>query len=660
VRLAQGSHRAESRGGCSATTASLVLAAVLLALGVASSAAQGFSEAPPTWGLARPTAHTLRASELQIGLLSVTDAATFYVNFGLTDNLQIGTWPILALQGAFNVGGKYRFTLTPELEVGIPLHCWYWEAQYRSYELHVGAVASLDLATAVRLHVGLTIVTGRWCDWWRCSPVLTTTPHVISEFRLAETARVLAEVEAAPLKVKTGVLIRVLGAIDLRATLILVPTVELQLGAEGRLLFGRREPGPEARDCVVASLTGCWLFPADAGGEVGRSNKPRDENPQVAESELVQLVEGNSEFALDLFRVLRTEKGNLFFSPYSISMALAMAYAGARGSTATEIAETLHFSLSQDRLHAALNSVSLNLARRAAESQGEFKLTVANSFWGQKGHPFLPDFLDVLAVNYGAGMHSVDFAKAPEACRRAINDWVNEETNGKIKDLLAPGAVSSLTRLVLANAIYLKALWPVPFPKELTAERPFYLLDGREVRVPTMETRLITGYMEGDGYRGATLPLRGDCSMVVLVPAASRYEEFERSLDARTLNRILTSGEPRSVHLFLPKFGYSSEFKMRDVLSALGMGSAFGSAADFSGIDGTRDLWISDVVHKACVGVDELGVEAAGATAILLVGSPPPPPPAELRVDRPFIFILRDSRTGTILFLGRVVNPKEG
>lgn len=411
---------------------------------------------------------------------------------------------------------------------------------------------------------------------------------------------------------------------------------------------------------VVALLTGCWLFPPDAGGEVVRSNKPRDENPQVAETELAQLVEGNNEFALDLLRVLRTEEGNLFFSPYSISLALAMAYAGARGPTATEMAESLHFSLGQDRLHAAFNALSLNLARRAAESAGEFKLTVANSFWGQRGHPFLADFLDVLSVNYGVGMHLVDFAKTPEACRRAINDWVSKETSGKIKDLLAPGAVSSLTRLVLANAIYLKALWPVPFREELTVERPFYLLDGREVRVPTMETRLITGYMEGDGYRGATLPLRGHCSMVVLVPDASRYEEFERSLDARTLNRILTSGELRSVHLFLPKFGYSSEFTIGDVLSALGLGSAFGSAADFSGIDGTRDLWISDVVHKACVGVDELGVEAAGATAIPWATSPPPPPPAELRVDRPFIYILRDSRTGTMLFLGRVVNPKEG
>lgn len=411
---------------------------------------------------------------------------------------------------------------------------------------------------------------------------------------------------------------------------------------------------------AVALLTGCWLFPPDAGGEVVRSNKPRDENPQVAESELAQLVEGNNEFALDLFRVLQTEEGNLFFSPYSISMALAMAYAGARGSTATEIAETLHLSLSQDRLHAAFNDLSLKLARRAAESQGEFKLTVANSFWGQKGHPFLTDFLDVLSVNYGVGMHLVDFAKTPEACRRAINDWVSEETSGKIKDLLAPGMVSSLTRLVLANAIYLKALWPVPFPKELTTERPFYLLDGREVRVPTMETWLITNYMEGDGYRGASLPLTGYCSMVVFVPDATRYEEFERSLDARALQRLLKSGEMRSVHLFLPKFEYSSEFAMGRVLSALGMGSAFSSAADFSGIDGTRDLWISDVVHKACVGVDELGVEAAGATATVWATSPPPPPPAELRVDRPFIFILRDWRTGTILFLGRVVNPTEG
>ncbi len=409
---------------------------------------------------------------------------------------------------------------------------------------------------------------------------------------------------------------------------------------------------------AVALLTGCWLFPPDAGGEVVRSNKPRDENPQVAESELVQLVEGNSEFALDLFRVLRTEEGNLFFSPYSISLALAMAYAGARGATATEMADALQFTLAQGRLHAAFNALALNLARRAEESEGEFRLTVANSFWGQKGHPFLLDFLDVLSVNYGAGIHLVDFAKSPEACRIAINNWVSNETNGKIKDLIAPGMISSITRLVLANAIYLKALWPVPFSNELTVERPFYLLDGGEVRVPTMEGWRTAYYTQGDGYQAASLALTGGCSMLVLVPDVSRYREFEASLDATILGTIWASRETRLVHVFLPKFEYESKFMLGGALSALGMGSAFGVGADFSGMDGTRDFSISGVVHKSFVAVDELGIEAAAATAVIFVGSPPPPPPAELRIDRPFIFVIQDRMTGAILFVGRVLNPK--
>jgi len=389
-----------------------------------------------------------------------------------------------------------------------------------------------------------------------------------------------------------------------------------------------------------------------------RSSKPRDENPQVSESELAQLVQGNTEFALDLFRVLREEDGNLFFSPYSVSVALAMAYAGARDATAIEMAETLRFTLDPRRLHPAFNSLALNLARRAEESDGEFRLTVANSFWGQRGHPFLPYFLEVLSVNYGAGIRLVNFAKSPDASRRAINNWVSEETNGKIRDLIPPGAISDLTRLVLANAIYLKALWPEPFREELTVERPFHLLDGGERRVPTMKTLLTTYYIQGDGYQAARLPLTGGCSMLVIVPDVARYREFEASLDAKLLETIRDSLELRRVRLFLPKFEYRSRFSLAEALSTLGMGEAFGPGADFSGMDGTRDLFIGAVAHQSFVAVDELGIEAAGATAVIVVpGLPPPLPPAELRIDRPFIFLIQDHLTGAILFVGRVLDP---
>jgi len=412
---------------------------------------------------------------------------------------------------------------------------------------------------------------------------------------------------------------------------------------------------------VAIGLMGCWPFPSDEGVDIVRSNRPREENPQVAKTELAQLVQGNREFAFDLFRELREEEGNLFFSPYSISVALAMAYAGARGATAEAMKETMHFTLEQERLHPAFNALALGLLRRADESDGEFRLTVANSSWGQRGHPFLADFLDVLSENYGAGVHLVDFAKNPEACRRAINNWVSEETNGKIREIIPPREISPVTRLVLANAIYLKALWPEPFDTELTVDRPFRLLDGREVMVPTMKGGALAPYARGEDYEAVwlRLSLASRCAVVIIVPDLGAYERVEARLDAEWVETLRASRKEHAVHLFLPKFSYGSRFQLADALSSLGLASAFISEADFSGMDGTRDLFISGVVHESFVAVDEFGIEAAGATAEVLAVSPPPahPPLVELMIDRPFIFLIEDY-TGTILFMGRVLNPQ--
>ncbi len=410
---------------------------------------------------------------------------------------------------------------------------------------------------------------------------------------------------------------------------------------------------------LAVVLTGCWLFREPAEVEHLRSDLPREKNPQVDSDELRQLVEGNREFALDLYQVLRKEEGNLFYSPYSISSALAMTYAGARGTTERELADTLHFDLEQGRLHAAFNYLYLDLNRRPEEhfAEGEFELTVANSLWGQQGYPFEDEFLDVLAENYGAGVRAVDFMSDPDACRRAINEWVSNETNGRIDNLIAPGALSCQTRLVLANTIFLKALWPVPFEEELTVERPFKLLDGGEVMVPTMEKTLIADYAEGNGYQAIRLPVKGACSVFVIVPEESEFREFEKTLDAGVLRTISDSLEWHEVDLFMPKFSYSSRFELREALSSLGAAGAFSPGADFSGITTAEDLWLDDVVHESFVGVDEYGIVAGGATATLLVGSPPPPPPAELRIDRPFIFFIQDDVSGTILFMGRVTNP---
>lgn len=314
---------------------------------------------------------------------------------------------------------------------------------------------------------------------------------------------------------------------------------------------------------TATGLVGC--LPKGGPGQeiqITQSTKSRDTSPQVDQAELVELVTGNSSFTFDLYQALRNEQSNLFYSPYSISVALAMTYAGARGETERQMAETLHFSLSQERLHPTFNALDLKLASRgrepAAEGGKPFKLRVANALWGQTGYSFLPKFLDLLAINYGAGMRLVDFAKAPETARITINRWVSDQTEEKIQDLLPSGSITSSTVLVLTNAIYFSASWHYPFDEKLTQDSTFHLLDGTEVTVPMMHQREIFNYAEGDGYQAIELPYRGkdkfswELSMVILLPEAGPFEEFESSLDADRVATIISELEPRPVNLTMP------------------------------------------------------------------------------------------------------------
>lgn len=425
---------------------------------------------------------------------------------------------------------------------------------------------------------------------------------------------------------------------------------------------------PLALVLAVIGLVGCLPIPKDEEEiQTLQSPKSRDTSPQVNQADLAELVRGNSQFAFDLYQALRQETDNLFYSPYSISVALAMTYAGAREETERQMAETLHFTLAQQRLHPAFNALDLELASRgrepAAEGGKPFKLRVANALWGQTGYSFLPEFLDLLAITYGAGLRLLDFASAPEAARLAINQWVSEHTEGKIEDLLPAGSITSNTVLVLTNAIYFNAAWHYPFDENLTQDGVFHLLDGTEVTVPMMHQHEVFSYAEGDGYQAVELPYRGkdefswELSMVILLPEAGRFEEFESSLDAARVAAILGELERRPVDLTMPKFSYDSSFSLRETLTAMGMPSAFSSgAADFSGMDGTRNLFIGDVVHKAFVSVDEAGTEAAAATAVIMVTAAPSVS-VSVSLDRPFIFFIRDIETGAILFVGRVLNP---
>ena len=403
--------------------------------------------------------------------------------------------------------------------------------------------------------------------------------------------------------------------------------------------------------------------PRAPGSSLVISDRPRDLSPAAAPEDVRALADSNAAFAFDLYHVLAADEGNLFFSPYSISLALAMTYAGAAGDTASQMAGTLHFTLPPDQLHAAFNAYSLDLQARAeADTEGTpFGLSVANSLWGQQGFGFLPEFLDLLGENYGAGMRLVDYASDPEAARQAINQWVSDETQEKIQDLIPSGAIDEMTRLVLANAIYFKAAWLHPFDADVTAPAPFHRLDGSTVDVPMMHQDEGYGYALRDGYRALELPYEnGNVSMLIILPDEGQFQAVEQALDPAMIEDILGNLTYGPVTLSLPRFTYDSAFSLNDALQALGMTDAFNpDRADFSGMDGNRDLFIGSVLHKAFVSVDENGTEAAAATAVIMqITSALAGEPIAFTVDRPFIYVIRDSQTQSVLFVGRVMAPE--
>jgi len=409
-------------------------------------------------------------------------------------------------------------------------------------------------------------------------------------------------------------------------------------------------------------VTGCGVpMPQLAAAETVQSDSPRETAPQVAEAELAALVAGNTAFAVDLYQELREREGNLFFSPHSISVALALTYASAREQTAAQMATTLHFALPPETLHRAFNALDLLLTAEEGQEAEAFSLRSANSLWAEQEYTFRPEFLDLLAQHYGAGLRLVSFQTAPEAARRAINDWVAQQTAQRIQDLIPQGCVDELTRLVLANAIYFNATWAHVFPQERTQDGVFTTLVGAPVTVPMMRwsTSERVPYTQGEGYQAVELPYQGgQVSMVLLVPNAGRFAEFEAALTGERLQAIVATLVPQGVALTLPKFEVEAEFSLADVLQELGLSTAFDPhQADFSGMDGSRNLFISNVFHQAFISVDEEGTEAAAATAVVVTLESLPMTDVTLTIDRPFIYLIRDTRSGAVLFLGRVVDP---
>jgi serpin B len=423
---------------------------------------------------------------------------------------------------------------------------------------------------------------------------------------------------------------------------------------------------------LVLVVPGCGKGskPGNRGKSDGSSSTAATSGPAVAPTSTpgnqAAVAKGNNQFAVDLYAKLSIERkdGNIFFSPFSISTALSMTYAGARGKTAEEMKNALHFTLPDQKLHSAMGALMGDL--NAAGKSGGFQLSVANALWAEKSHQFLPEFLALNKANYGAGLETVDFAGDTEGARKTINSWVEKQTQDRIKDLIQPGVLHTITRLVLTDAIYFKGEWRSKFEASATKDEPFRLDGGKKIAAPMMHQFGVFDYAEGHGFKALELPYRGgSLAMLVLLPDKDDgLAAMEKALTVETIAKIRTS--EADVTLTLPKFTMTSEFSLQETLSALGMKTAFLSGiADLSGIDGVTDpggrLYMSAVVHKAWVDVSEKGTEAAAATAVVVDCEPSKPPKRKkvtFTADHPFIFAIRDQETGSILFLGRVANPK--
>ena len=322
---------------------------------------------------------------------------------------------------------------------------------------------------------------------------------------------------------------------------------------------------------------------------------------------------------------------------------------------------TLHLPYSQEEVHAVMNALNLQLkANSIVDDKPAFTLNIVNQLWGQAGYAFLPEFLNTLSQNYNAGLKTVDFAADPEAARELINLWVEAQTNEKIRDLIPEGVLNELTRLVITNAVYFKAAWLSPFDPANTKNGSFTLLDGTQADVPMMhQSSSMRAYVSQD-VQAVELPYEGGTySMVALMPTAGNLDTFEQSLTAESLQDILNQLERASVTLSMPKFKFDAAFALNDALEGMGMTDAFDPMkANFSRMDGTTSLYISSALHKAFVDVNEEGTEAAAATAVAIGLTSAPGQSYTITLDHPFLFLIRDNATGTLLFVGRMADPR--
>jgi len=405
----------------------------------------------------------------------------------------------------------------------------------------------------------------------------------------------------------------------------------------------------------TAFVCGCLSAPESAEADTVVQIHQTDIEKNLTDIELTALA--NNRFALDLYLELPGEGDNVFFSPWSLSSALAMTYEGARGNTSDEIRSVLYFSENDSLRRESFSA----LDRKINANYSRYTLSTANALWVDSGFSLLDDYEALVRDTYLARADNLDFRTAPEEARQTINHWVKQKTAGKIVDLIPAGHVDSLTRLVLTNAIYFNGIWMKTFDPSHTWDEDFFTEDGRAVKVPMMrqdDDEAWFNYLETGGLQVLQMPyIGGRLSMMILLPHDQDIASLERSLSSEDLDRWRDSLEERRVDVYLPRFKLKSNYFLAEILADLGMPTAFSEMADFTGISPDRPLFISHVIHQAYVDVNELGTEAAAATVFETSACAKEPGIPVFRANHPFLFLIVDDETGCILFLGRLSDP---
>lgn len=436
--------------------------------------------------------------------------------------------------------------------------------------------------------------------------------------------------------------------------------------------------------CILAAVLAASFVHAGeslTAAEADKTDKTVHKTPAGADKTppTKAIAQANNEFAVSLYRQLADkQKGNLFYSPAGIEIALGMTWLGADGKTADQMAETLRINLPRkqaaegfaqwiDKLNSAktVRLPRLKSGRMVMENQPAYQLHVANALWLMEDYPFKEDYLQMVRKKFDSEMKNLDFAGKPEPSRKTINQWVEKQTNNKIKDLIPRGALRPttrmVTRMVLTNAIYFKSNWEHKFEKGATKDRTFTLAGGKKIKVPMMHQTEHFGYMQADGFQALRMPYKGgDLDMIVLLPdKPAGIDALEKKLSAENLTKWTQAMRADRVEVALPKWKFESSFQLNGVLKKMGMKLAFIDKADFSRMTSAEKLCISRVLHKAFVAVDEEGTEAAAATAVMMTFAAAPARPKTFTADHPFLFAIRHRTTESVLFMGRVMNPKE-